>query len=431
MRRRPDRRPRRRASPARVGAAARIEQSIAAAGSAACARAFLATDFAGGARRRRGRRPGGRRRRAIPARSPAWRSRSRTCSTSPARRPRAGSTILRRRAAGRATTPPPSPACAAPAPRFDRPHQHVGVRLLRRRHQSAPRHARQSRRPLALDPTPRIPGGSTSGGAVSVAAGAAWAALGSDTGGSIRIPAALQGLVGFKSTARLRADRRRRAAVADARHGLGDHALGARRGRCCTRCSPIARSRLPRRPLAALRFAVPRTLMLDGLDADRRARLRAQPARRCQRPARASRRSTLPLLGEIASINASGGFAAGRELGLAPHAAWPSASGDYDPRVALRIRRGEAMSAADYIDLRRRAARLDRPHGSRRCRPSTPCSRRPCRSSRRRSRRCVAERRRLLRRQRPAAAQPVDRQPARRLRPQPALPRATASCRSG
>ena len=52
-----------------------------------------------------------------------------------------------------------------------------------------------------LDPTPRIPGGSTSGGAVSVAAGAAWAALGSDTGGSIRIPAALQGIVG-KATAR-------------------------------------------------------------------------------------------------------------------------------------------------------------------------------------------------------------------------------------
>ncbi|MBC7727882.1 MAG: amidase, partial [Microbacteriaceae bacterium] len=55
----------------------------------------------------------------------------------------------------------------------------------------------------ALNPTPRIPGGSTSGGAVRVARGAAWAALGSDTGGSIRIPAALQGLVGFKNTQRL------------------------------------------------------------------------------------------------------------------------------------------------------------------------------------------------------------------------------------
>src|SRR6185436_9336956 len=56
----------------------------------------------------------------------------------------------------------------------------------------------------ALDATtPRAPGGSTSGGATSVAAGAALAALGSDTGGSIRIPAALQGLVGFKNTQRL------------------------------------------------------------------------------------------------------------------------------------------------------------------------------------------------------------------------------------
>lgn len=46
----------------------------------------------------------------------------------------------------------------------------------------------------------RIPGGSTSGGAVSVAQGIADIAIGTDTGGSLRIPAAFNGIVGFKPT---------------------------------------------------------------------------------------------------------------------------------------------------------------------------------------------------------------------------------------
>ncbi|ERU03285.1 hypothetical protein P037_00482 [Brucella canis 96-7258] len=53
----------------------------------------------------------------------------------------------------------------------------------------------------AIDPA-RIPGGSSSGAAVSVAEGTSEIAIGSDTGGSVRIPAALNGLVGFKPTAR-------------------------------------------------------------------------------------------------------------------------------------------------------------------------------------------------------------------------------------
>src|SRR6478736_5766607 len=47
----------------------------------------------------------------------------------------------------------------------------------------------------------RVPGGSSSGAAVSVTDGMAAGAIGTDTGGSIRIPAALNGLVGFKPTA--------------------------------------------------------------------------------------------------------------------------------------------------------------------------------------------------------------------------------------
>jgi len=199
-----------------------------------------------------------------------------------------------------------------------------------------------------LDPVARIPGGSTSGGAVSVASGAAWAALGSDTGGSIRIPAALQGLVGFKNTARLTPaegaiplsttldtvcaiSRSVRDAV------LLHEVLAAR---------PVA---LTRRGVADWRFAMPTTLMLEDLepavaDAFERAlrSLRAAGARIDE--------LALPELGEIGSINAAGGFA--------PAEAWAwhrnrlAADGDrYDARVAQRIRRGASMSAADYIDL--------------------------------------------------------------------------------
>jgi len=50
--------------------------------------------------------------------------------------------------------------------------------------------------------TGRIPGGSSSGAAVSVSDGMAAMGLGTDTGGSVRIPAALCGLAGFKPTAR-------------------------------------------------------------------------------------------------------------------------------------------------------------------------------------------------------------------------------------
>ena len=78
------------------------------------------------------------------------------------------------------------------------PHQHDGVRLLRSRHQPALRHAASPWDRAAA----RIPGGSSSGTAVSVSDGMAIAGLGTDTGGSCRIPAAFCGIVGYKPTAR-------------------------------------------------------------------------------------------------------------------------------------------------------------------------------------------------------------------------------------
>jgi aspartyl-tRNA(Asn)/glutamyl-tRNA(Gln) amidotransferase subunit A len=200
----------------------------------------------------------------------------------------------------------------------------------------------------ALDPTPRVPGGSTSGGAVSVAAGAAWAALGSDTGGSIRIPAALQGLVGFKSTARL-VPTEGALPLSTTLDTVSAMTRSVRDAILLHEVLADRRVALAGRPIAAFRFAVPRTLMLDDLDP---TVARAFERALATLAAAGARVETidLPLLNEVATINATGGFSAAeswtwhRRL-LDEHEA------GYDPRVALRIRRGATMSAADYIDL--------------------------------------------------------------------------------
>lgn len=200
----------------------------------------------------------------------------------------------------------------------------------------------------AIDGKDRIPGGSTSGGAVSVATGAAWAALGSDTGGSLRIPAALQGLVGFKNTARLvplggaiPLSPSLDTAGAITR-SVRDAALlhGVLSG------APIA---LDHRPLAEWRLAVTPSFMQDELEpAVATAFERALDALRAA-GARIEERA-LPALPRVAELQTQGGITAAESW--AWHHARLAERGDrYDPRVALRIRRGEAITPAAYQAL--------------------------------------------------------------------------------
>lgn len=196
--------------------------------------------------------------------------------------------------------------------------------------------------------TPRIPGGSSSGAAISVAAGAAFIGLGSDTGGSIRIPAALNGIVGFKSTARL--------VPAD-----GALPLSTTLDTVCAMTRSVrdavmaheilaARQVVPSAaPLASYRLAVVTNVLLDDVEPAVAAafdealqRLRAAGAR--------IEEIALPALADLAAINATGGFSAAEAY--AWHRLLLERSGaGYDPRVAQRILRGATMKAHEYIDL--------------------------------------------------------------------------------
>ena len=197
--------------------------------------------------------------------------------------------------------------------------------------------------------TGHIPGGSSSGAAVSVADGMAAAAIGSDTGGSVRIPAALCGLTGFKPTAR----RVPLTGVLPLASSLDSIGPLARSVDCCARLDAVLAGEAPPplrpRPLAGATLALPRTLVREGMDASVAAAFDAA----CLRLTAAGVRIVeieVPEFAELAQINRHGGFAAAEAW--AWHAPLVATRGAvYDPRVVSRIRRGEGFSAADYLAL--------------------------------------------------------------------------------
>lgn len=197
--------------------------------------------------------------------------------------------------------------------------------------------------------TQRIPGGSSSGAAVAVADGMCCGAVGSDTGGSVRIPAAFCGLTGYKPTAR-RIASGGLLPLSPSLDSIGVIAHDV--ASCIALDAAIAEQALrPESPsLAQARFAVPQTLVLDGLDEEVATAFQRALKRLAQAGARIE---AIPCseFAELAEINAAGGFTALESWHWHQSLIAENAEG-YDPRVLSRIRRGQPLGESDLQQLR-------------------------------------------------------------------------------
>ncbi|MFT3799704.1 MAG: amidase [Burkholderiaceae bacterium] len=197
--------------------------------------------------------------------------------------------------------------------------------------------------------TGRIPGGSSSGGAVAVADGMVPAALGSDTGGSCRIPAAFCGIVGFKPTAR-RVSTRGSVPLSETLDAVGTL---ARSVSCCAvlddvLCSGSGVAEAPF-PSDGLRLGVVEGHVDERLDESVAAAYSAALTRLSRQGVRLMP-VRVPELAQLPQINRLGGFV-GAEA-FAWHRPFLASRADrYDPWILARFEAGRAQSAADYIDL--------------------------------------------------------------------------------
>lgn len=204
--------------------------------------------------------------------------------------------------------------------------------------------------------TGRIPGGSSSGAAVAVADGMCAISIGTDTGGSCRIPAAYNGIVGYKpSTGRVST----RGAYPlsfrfDSVGPLGNSVA------CCAAADALMAGDWPgeivAREVSSLRIGVLKTAVLEGLDADVAMAYECALSRISKAGATLVDFAFEELL-EMPGLTVKGGIVAAEAYAL--HRGLMARKGaDYDPRVRMRIEAAGGISAGEYLSTVKRRDEL-------------------------------------------------------------------------
>ena len=196
--------------------------------------------------------------------------------------------------------------------------------------------------------TGRVPGGSSSGAAVAQADGMCAMALGSDTRGSIRQPAALCGVTGWKPTQR----RVPRAGAFPLSYSLDTVGPLANSVACCAAYDEILaaepHSAFAPLPVKGLRLLLPRGSLIEDLDAQVAAAFEAALARLAAAGAVITE-LPVPVFDRQAEYFKHGGFAGAEAYAI--HRRWQARLAEYDPRIAKRVLFGKEIGVADYIDL--------------------------------------------------------------------------------
>ncbi|MEO0370170.1 MAG: amidase family protein [Pseudomonadota bacterium] len=205
--------------------------------------------------------------------------------------------------------------------------------------------------------TPHAPGGSSSGSGAAVAAGLAPAAIGSDTAGSVRIPASFCGVVGFKtseghvSTDGCFALSRTQDTLGPLAHSVEDCALiyGALTGQSDLKLEP--------QPTDHLSIIVPGGFVMDDLSDAVGAAFEASLTRLSKAGVRIHH-MPLPALDEAATMLRELGSIVAAEAFHEHRALMDSPEADrMDQRVRARIEIGRSMSAPDLVALQQQRAK--------------------------------------------------------------------------
>jgi aspartyl-tRNA(Asn)/glutamyl-tRNA(Gln) amidotransferase subunit A len=204
----------------------------------------------------------------------------------------------------------------------------------------------------------RVPGGSTSGGGVAVADGMCEIAIGSDTGGSTRIPAALCGIVGWKPS-RQRVPTEGAFPLSFTLDSIGPM---ARTVEDCAVTDAIMAGETPKllepASLGGLRMGVLQGMPFDGMEETVSAAYADALAALGKAGAKLSDEN-VPLIAEMVQVNSVGGFAPPEAFAI--HRDRLKRRGqDIDPNVRARIERAASMSAVDYVEMSQARRRLIR-----------------------------------------------------------------------